>query len=97
VISLAVCKKKIKNPPYQIVGMALKFSLAPFFVRTDGLTDDIPQPLHMYMSGKNLRKLFCNQCDQIVRIFAQWVIDYFGKFIEKYGNSPHFGANSFTR
>jgi hypothetical protein len=31
------------------------------------------------------------QGDQIGRIFAHWVIIYFGQFIENYSNIPHYG------
>jgi hypothetical protein len=37
------------------------------------------------------------QCDQIGRIFAQWVIAYFGQFIENDRNSPHYWATYFQR
>jgi hypothetical protein len=30
------------------------------------------------------------QGDQIARIFAQWVIAYFGQFSENYRSRPHF-------
>jgi hypothetical protein len=30
------------------------------------------------------------QCDQIGRIFAQWVIAYFGQFSENHRSSPYF-------
>jgi hypothetical protein len=43
----------------------------------------------------NLATLFLNggrtQGDQIGRVFAYWVIVYFGKF-ENYKSSPNFGA-----
>jgi hypothetical protein len=32
------------------------------------------------------------QGDQIGRIFAQWVIVYFGQFLENYRSSPNFGV-----
>jgi hypothetical protein len=33
-----------------------------------------------------------NKCDQIGRIFAQSVTDYFGQLIENYRKIPHFRA-----
>jgi hypothetical protein len=35
------------------------------------------------------------QSDQIGRIFAQWVVVYFGLFFEIFRSSPHFWASFF--
>jgi hypothetical protein len=36
-----------------------------------------------------------NQGEQIGRIFAYWVLAYFGQFRENYGNSPNLCATLF--